>query len=129
MNFYLTLHDEKHFIFVCMCMPNILALKFGELDILAVEFTDNLWRPRLIEKSKFLGEIDCLCHQVSSKDLQFYKVHFENRNVVYDVVPLDIELPCAKRVGVIGIDIAVDDNVEQNLSALQYEWHNVCPTR
>ncbi len=50
--------DEEHFIFIGMVMPDVIALKLDELDVLAVEFADDLGGPVFRDKAELLIQID-----------------------------------------------------------------------
>lgn len=45
--------DEEHLVFIGMVMPDVLALKLDELDVLAVELADDLGGPVVGEGGEF----------------------------------------------------------------------------
>jgi hypothetical protein len=52
------LDDEEEFVLVVMMMPDECTLKLHQLDVLAVEFPDDLGVPVRVKQGELLGEID-----------------------------------------------------------------------
>jgi hypothetical protein len=53
-------NDEEELVFVFVLMPHELPLELHELDLLAVEFPDDLGIPLRVEQRELLAEIDLL---------------------------------------------------------------------
>ncbi len=52
-----SLHDQEEFVLVVVLVPDELALELDQLDVLAVEFADDLRAPVVLEEGQLLGEV------------------------------------------------------------------------
>ena len=59
------LHDEEQLVLVVVLVPDELAEQLHQLDVLAVQFADDLGLPVLVEESQLLGQV-YLAHEDDS---------------------------------------------------------------
>src|SRR5688572_26746070 len=57
-----TLHNEEQLVLALMLMPDELALKLHELDVLPVQLPDDLRIPVRIKERELLAEVDAFDH-------------------------------------------------------------------